>query len=60
MAITYTASTINEYLRKRLMPVEGAIPHVQGIEMYAREPRGGCHATVKVVVERYWKTANKR
>src|SRR6202795_3852981 len=29
-----TPPTINEYLRKRLMPVEGALPHVQGIEMY--------------------------
>jgi serine phosphatase RsbU (regulator of sigma subunit) len=27
-------ASIDEYLRKRLMPVEGAIPHVQGIEMY--------------------------
>src|SRR5579863_2553753 len=26
--------SIDEYLRERLMPVEGAIPHVQGIEMY--------------------------
>ena len=34
MANTYTPPTIDEYLRKRLMPVEGAIPHVQGIEMY--------------------------
>lgn len=34
MAKTYTAPNIDEYLRKRLMPVEGAIPHVQGIEMY--------------------------
>jgi serine phosphatase RsbU (regulator of sigma subunit) len=25
---------IDEYLRKRLMPVEGAIPHLAGIEMY--------------------------
>src|SRR5690349_18810757 len=25
---------IDEYPRKRLMPVEGAIPHVAGIEMY--------------------------
>jgi serine phosphatase RsbU (regulator of sigma subunit) len=25
---------IDDYLRKRLMPVEGAIPHVPGIEMY--------------------------
>jgi hypothetical protein len=28
MAITYTAPTIDEYLRKRLVPVEGAIPYV--------------------------------
>jgi len=34
MAKTYPAPSIDEYLRKRLMPVEGAIPHVQGIEMY--------------------------
>jgi hypothetical protein len=34
MAGTYNAPSIDEYLRKRLMPVEGAIPHVQGIEMY--------------------------
>lgn len=26
--------TIDVYLRKRLMPVEGAIPHVAGIQMY--------------------------
>jgi len=26
--------TIDEYLRKRLMPVEGVIPHLPGIEMY--------------------------
>ena len=29
-----TNSTIDEYLRKRLMPVEGAIPQLAGIEMY--------------------------
>jgi serine phosphatase RsbU (regulator of sigma subunit) len=34
MANAYSGPTIDEYLRKRLMPVEGAIPHVQGIEMY--------------------------
>jgi len=34
MAKSYTAPNIDEYLRKRLMPVEGAIPHLQGIEMY--------------------------
>lgn len=27
-------SSIDEYLRNRLMPVEGAIPHLAGIEMY--------------------------
>jgi len=27
-------SSIDEYLRKRLMPVEGAIPHLDGIDMY--------------------------
>jgi len=34
MARTYTAPSIDEYLRKRLMPVEGAIPRLPGIEMY--------------------------
>ena len=34
MAKAYHAPSIDEYLLKRLMPVEGAIPHVQGIEMY--------------------------
>src|SRR5215472_2908495 len=34
MATPYTPQSIDEYLRKRLMPVEGAIPHLQGIEMY--------------------------
>ncbi|MBV8050619.1 MAG: serine/threonine-protein phosphatase [Acidobacteriaceae bacterium] len=29
-----TVPTIDEYLRERLMPVEGAIPHLPGIEMY--------------------------
>jgi serine phosphatase RsbU (regulator of sigma subunit) len=27
-------SKIDDYLRRRLMPVEGAIPHIPGIEMY--------------------------
>ena len=32
---TYQADVnIDEYLRERLMPVEGAIPHLPGIEMY--------------------------
>lgn len=34
MARNYTVPSIDEYLRKRLMPVEGAIPHLPGIEMY--------------------------
>jgi hypothetical protein len=33
MLRTSTEPTIDDYLRKRLMPVEGAIPH-PGIEMY--------------------------
>jgi serine phosphatase RsbU (regulator of sigma subunit) len=41
MADTYTASRIDEYLRKRLMPVEGVIPHVQGIEMYGNSIPAG-------------------
>lgn len=41
MPKTYTAPTIDEYLRKRLMPVEGAIPHVQGIEMYGNSIPAG-------------------
>jgi serine phosphatase RsbU (regulator of sigma subunit) len=34
MTTPYVPPSIDEYLRKRLMPVEGVIPHVQGIEMY--------------------------
>ena len=41
MAKTYSAPSIDEYLRKRLMPVEGAIPHVQGIEMYGNSIPAG-------------------
>src|SRR5690242_19378649 len=33
-ARSYADEGIDEYLRKRLMPVEGAIPHIPGIEMY--------------------------
>jgi serine phosphatase RsbU (regulator of sigma subunit) len=29
-----TIPSIDEYLRERLMPVEGAIPHIAGIEMF--------------------------
>lgn len=41
MEKTYIAPSIDEYLRKRLMPVEGAIPHVQGIEMYGNSIPAG-------------------
>ena len=41
MSNTYTPPTIDEYLRKRLMPVEGTIPHVQGIEMYGNSLPAG-------------------
>src|SRR5262252_1216900 len=34
MANSYVVPSIDEYLRERLMPVEGVIPHVQGIEMH--------------------------
>src|SRR6185369_13160020 len=34
MSRTHTDLTIDEYLRERLMPVEGAIPDIPGIEMY--------------------------
>src|SRR6202166_619144 len=41
MARTYNAPSIDEYLRKRLMPVEGAIPHISGIEMYGNSIPAG-------------------
>jgi serine phosphatase RsbU (regulator of sigma subunit) len=34
MSKTNASPSIDEYLRERLMPVEGAIPHIQGIEMF--------------------------
>jgi len=34
MSKPYSSTTIDEYLRQRLMPVEGAIPHIPGIEMF--------------------------
>src|SRR5438552_11392652 len=33
--------SIDDYLRKRLMPVEGAIPHLAGIEMYGNSMPAG-------------------
>jgi serine phosphatase RsbU (regulator of sigma subunit) len=41
MAGSETVSEIDEYLLKRLMPVEGAIPHLQGIEMYGNSIPAG-------------------
>jgi len=29
-----TSATLDDYLRKRLNPVEGVIPHLPGIEMF--------------------------
>lgn len=34
MTTSYTPPSIDEYLRERLMPVEDAIPNLQGMEMY--------------------------
>ena len=41
MARTYTPPSIDEYLRRRLMPVEGTIPHLEGIEMYGNSIPAG-------------------
>jgi serine phosphatase RsbU (regulator of sigma subunit) len=41
MTKTYSVLNIDEYLRDRLMPVEGAIPHVPGIEMYGNSIPAG-------------------
>src|SRR5882757_10976434 len=41
MARTYTAPSIEDYLLKRLMPVEGTIPHLEGIEMYGNSIPAG-------------------
>jgi len=34
MATALADTAIGEYLRERLMPVEGVIPHLEGIDMY--------------------------
>src|SRR4051794_30948472 len=34
MTTAHKELSIDDYLRERLMPVEGAIPHIPGIEMY--------------------------
>ncbi len=41
MARPYSDPSIDEYLRERLMPVEGAIPHLPGIEMYGNSIPAG-------------------
>ena len=41
MATPYMDPGIDEYLRKRLKPVEGAIPHLPGIEMYGNSIPAG-------------------
>jgi serine phosphatase RsbU (regulator of sigma subunit) len=41
MTGAYKDSTIDDYLRKRLMPVEGTIPHISGIEMYGNSIPAG-------------------
>src|ERR1700723_361631 len=37
----YTEPSIDEYLHQRLMPVEGAIPHIPGIEMFGNSIPAG-------------------
>jgi hypothetical protein len=46
--LPYTAPSIDEYLHRRLMPVEGVIPHLPGIEM-AKEI---CHAFLEYAVRK--------
>ncbi len=41
MGNSFTPTNIDEYLRKRLMPVEGAIPQLPGIEMYGNSIPAG-------------------
>src|SRR5215813_13197532 len=41
MTTANTFLTIDDYLRERLMPVEGAIPHIPGIEMYGNSVPAG-------------------
>jgi serine phosphatase RsbU (regulator of sigma subunit) len=41
MASIDTLPRIDEYLRDRLMPVEGAIPHLDGIDMFGRSIPAG-------------------
>ena len=41
MTNAYTPPSIDEYLRERLMPVEGAIPQIAGIEMFGNSIPAG-------------------
>jgi serine phosphatase RsbU (regulator of sigma subunit) len=41
MANDRAVTGIDEYLRERLMPVEGAIPHIHGIEMFGNSIPAG-------------------
>src|SRR4029453_18054486 len=41
MTTEHSDLTIDEYLRERLMPVEGSIPHISGIEMYGNSVPAG-------------------
>lgn len=41
MTNAFTAPSIDEYLRERLMPVEGAIPHLPGIDMFGNSIPAG-------------------
>src|SRR5437868_14641498 len=41
MTKAYTVPNIDEYLRERLMPVEGAIPHIPSIEMFGNSIPAG-------------------
>lgn len=41
MTNTNALPTIDKYLRERLMPVEGAIPHIPGIEMFGNSIPAG-------------------
>ena len=41
MTKAFAVQSIDEYLRERLMPVEGAIPHIPGIEMFGNSIPAG-------------------
>ena len=46
MTTSQLEPSLGDYLRKRLMPVEGAIPQLPGIEMYGNSiPAGTVAAT---------------